>query len=207
MATKPKTFKIVVPGEVIKLVEEHTFLDGTRALIEVIEKSVVPSKKNQQRIAVNRQTLKPILLPSAQHEKWHADQYKVFTKAAAGMADQGYSLPIARAKIKVLFYFPDSKNRDLSNKFETIADIMVDAGIILDDRFKVLKPIYLDGWVNRSRPRTEIYLTMITGDMPEYIWDITPVEHQIAVQERRKLVRRIRIDKKKAEASTSPESI
>jgi Holliday junction resolvase RusA-like endonuclease len=204
MAVKPKTFKIFIAGEVIKLVEEHTFQDGSKVIIETKEKIVVPSKKNQQRIAVNTKTLKPILLPSAQHEKWQESQMKVFKAVANSIASQGFSLPIARAKIKVLFYFPDSKNRDLSNKFETIADIMVDAGILMDDRYKVLKPIYLDGWTDRSRPRTEIWLTLITGDMKEYGWDITPPEHETSRKERRNLMRRIRTDRRRKEADLGP---
>lgn len=194
---KPKTFKIYISGEVIKQIEEHTFADGRKVVLETIDKIVVPSKKNQQRIAVNKATLKPMLIPSAQHQKWQKSQLKAFKRAATDMALQGFSLPIARAKIKVLFYFPDSKDRDLSNKFETIADIMVDAGIIIDDRFKVLKPVYLDAWVNRSRPRTEIYLTLITGDMAEYAWDITPADYEIKVKERKKLMRQVRASQKK----------
>lgn len=195
--TKPKTFKLVIKGEVLKLLNEYTFADGRKVSIPVMEKIVVPSKKNQQRIAVNKATLKPILLDSAQHEKWQKSNLRDFRQYADKMAAAGFSLPVTRAKVKVLFYFPDSKDRDLSNKFETIADIMVDSGILMDDKFKVLKPIYLDGWVRRDKPRTEIYLTLITADMSEYSWDKTPTAYYEQKAERKRELRRIRDDKKK----------
>jgi Holliday junction resolvase RusA-like endonuclease len=194
---KPKTFKLVIKGEIVRLIEEHTFADGTKAVIEKRDKVPVPSKKNNVRMAVNKATLQVIPIPSIQHEKWDKAHIQVFRNAANSMAEQGFSLPITRAKIKVLFYFADSRDRDLSNKFETIADIMVDAGILADDRYKVLKPVYLDGWTNRAKPRTEIYLTLITGDMPEHAWDITPPEHELKLKERKHLLRQVRISKQK----------
>jgi hypothetical protein len=212
MVSKPKTFKIYIPGEVLKRVEHHTLLDGSEIIVETKAKIVVPSKKNQQRMAVvavpvekreeKGKEFTVIPIASLQHEKWHKRHLKLFNQVVNDMAAKGFSLPIARAKIKVLFYFPDSIERDLSNKFETIADIMVDAGILLDDHFKVLKPVFLDGFVNRERPRTEIYLTLITGDMPEYNWDITPPEYEAKRQERRRQVRRIRIDRQRRSAAT-----
>jgi Holliday junction resolvase RusA-like endonuclease len=196
---KPKTFKLYIPGEVIRQLNSFTFADGRTVTIPVMEKIVVPSKKNQQRIAVNKATLKPILLDSEQHAKWKKENLEIFKRYAELMAMEGFRMPLTRAKIKVLFYFPDSKDRDLSNKFETIADIMVDTGILMDDKFKVLKPIYLDGWVKRDRPRTEIYLTLITADMSEFEWDLTSKAHEEKIKAKKKLQRQIRDEKKRQE--------
>lgn len=209
MASKPKTFKLYVPGEVIKLIEEYTFQDGTKAILDHKESIVVPSKKNQQQIILRTYTdasggkkTSSSIKASVQHEKWHLKHVKVFNAWANKIAAAGVSLPITRAKVKMLFYFPDSKRRDLGNKFETISDIMKDAGIIMDDEFKVFKPIHLDGWVNRAKPRTEIYLTVITGDMVEHVWDITPPEYEKERRERSNTRRRIRADQKRQAIAT-----
>lgn len=201
---KPKTFKIVIPGDVLVNIEQYRLDDGSIITIENKKKVVVPSKKNSMRIGMVKadegpvisvrtgNTLKPVMLSSSTYDQWRSDQMVLFNKAAAGMAIAGYSLPIARAKIKVHFYFGDSFDRDLSNKFETIADMLVDAGIIIDDSFKVLKPITLDGWVCRDHPCTIIYLTLITGEMEEYGWDKTSAQHEINLKKRKKKKRQVR---------------
>lgn len=195
--------KIFLPGEVIKQVEQYTFADGRTVSISKKEKLVVPSKKNQQRIAVNKATLKPILLPSAQHQKWEAINLGVFRGVVNQLAIDGMSLPLTRCRLKLLLYFPDSKTRDLGNKLETIADIMKDAGLIMDDDFKVFNPLFVQGWVNRARPRTEIYLTVITPDQADYNWDITPPEYYQTIADRKKLLRQINTDRKRKQAAQS----
>lgn len=97
----------------------------------------------------------------------------------------------------MLFYFPDSKKRDLTNKVETINDELVDHKIIFDDDFKVVKPISIDGFVDRCRPRTEIYITILTPECKEYEWDITDdAKYKEGVAKRRALKERIRRAKK-----------
>lgn len=175
-----KTFKIVLPGEFIRKTEQYTSADGTVYTFPVMEKIVVPSKKNSQRMVINKTTLKVMPMPSLQHEKWHKSHFSFFLNQKKKMEAEGFQLPIYRCKVKVYFYFPESGVRDLSNKFETLADILTDTGIILDDRYQVLKPVTLDGWCDRSRPRTEIWLTMIHPKSEHYEWDITPKEYTIS---------------------------
>lgn len=200
---KSKTrIKIYIPGELIRQVDTYTFADGRTVSISKKEKLVVPSKKNQQRIAVNKATLRPILLPSVQHQKWHETNLKVFKSVVNQLATDGVSLPLTRLKAKILFYFPDSKTRDLGNKLETISDIMKDAKLIMDDSFQVLNPIYLAGYTQRARPRTEIYLTIITPDQKDYQYDLTPPGYADQVNERTKLMRQIRDDKLRQSKAT-----
>jgi Holliday junction resolvase RusA-like endonuclease len=46
--------------------------------------------------------------------------------------------PIERCQIECKFYFADLRRRDMSNVFESIADILVDSKIIKDDCWKVI---------------------------------------------------------------------
>lgn len=178
---QPKTLKLVLPGEVPEADEVYE-VGGETFRFKKSRKIVVPSKKNQQAIDVVPKkdpvtgdiTYVPIPHPSAQHQKWTKEHLPIFYAWKRHMiTNHGVDVPIARAKLKILFYFPDSKDRDLGNKAETIYDIMRDTGIIIDDRFKVLRPITLDGWTQRDKPRTEIYLTLIEPNTPEYEWDLT----------------------------------
>ena len=157
---------------------------------------LVPSKKNQKQIVTNPKNGKMYIIGSAQYLKWQKEHDDIFNDFHKRLALDGISLPIARCKVKALFYFPDSKDRDLTNKFDTIADELRSHGIIWDDKFKVLKPVNLDGWVCRNRPRTEVYITIISPDSPEYTWDITSEQHEVNQLARRALQTKMRRAKK-----------
>jgi len=196
---KRKIFKLVLKGEVVADQLEFEMEDGTIVTLDQLRKIVVPSKKNQQRIAVNRKTLKPILIPSKQHQDWYADHQDDFKDFGDKIALAGYSLPITRCKVTVLYYFPDSKERDLISKTETIMDILTDKGIIMDDNFKIAGHLELKGWVKRQQPRTELYLTLFEAGSDELIWDLTSPEYFDQKRLRRNLLTRIRRQRNKAE--------
>ena len=165
---QPKTLKLFLPGEAVERKEVFLTQSGELLEYDVKRKILVPSKKNQKQIVTNPKNGKSYLIGSAQYLRWQKDHEEIFKSFYDKIAAAGVNLPIVRCKIKTLFYFPDSKDRDLSNKFESIADELQKHGIIADDKFKVLKPIELDGWVCRDRPRTEIYITLISPESDEY---------------------------------------
>jgi len=201
----PKTLKLILPGEVQEDPIEFLMPDGSIVRFDKTRKVMVPSKKNQQEIKIfkkgvgENQVLTPVLLASAQHQKWHKEHLSVFKKWKSSIEDKGIRIPVVRAKIKILFYFPTSADRDLGNKAETIYDMLEDAGIIASDSFKVLKPIEIDGFVQKDKPRTEIYLTLIEPDSPEYSWDKTPESYYEAKRERKRDMDRTRSQIKRAE--------
>ena len=90
---------------------------------------------------------KPVLLPSQKHREWHKDS----TTQLIGQKN------IETDTIKATFYAPDKRKADLSNKFESIADLLVDSGLIEDDNWFVLKDVHLVfGGIDRENPRVEI---------------------------------------------------
>lgn len=189
---QPKVLKLYLPGEVVQRTEVFVSESGEVLEYDIVKKLLVPSKKNQKQIVTNPHSGRSYIIGSKQYLKWQKDNDNLFTEFANSAYRAGVNLPIARCKAKALFYFPDSKDRDLTNKFDTLADELTTHGIILDDNFKVLKPVHVDGWVCRDRPRTEIYLTIITADMPEYEWDITSEAHRTAVMQRKAIKAKIR---------------
>lgn len=197
----PKTLKFVLKGDMPDKSDVFVMEDGSEHTVEKRKRMVVPSKKNQQRVLVKKlksasgeEFHRGYLIPSAQYQKWYSEQLPKFKDFVDQAALKGISLPITRAKIKVLFYFSDAIDKDLSNKFETIADIMQDVGLIFGDSFKILKPVVLDGWVNKAYPRTEIYLSILNPqDSPkEYEWDITPPEYYESLKARNNLIKRLK---------------
>jgi hypothetical protein len=78
----------------------------------------VPSKKNSKRIANGR------ILPSKAYESWHKTELATLRDAPA--------IP-SPVEIEYSFCIGCLRLFDLSNAEESITDLLVDAGIILDD--------------------------------------------------------------------------
>lgn len=124
----------------------------------VVLKFVVPippvTKKNHQRILKNHRSGKYFIAPSEQYET-----YK--DKALWFIPKRGYPIDFP-VNIKCLFFLPDRRRCDLTNHLESIDDILVEAGVILDDNYKILAAH--DGsrvLVDKDNPRTEIEISVL----------------------------------------------
>lgn len=123
---------------------------------EVIIKFTVPlppiTKKNSQRIVMRGN--KPCILPS--------ERYKEYESAALWLIPKR-GVPIDfPVNVKCIFYMPTNRQCDLTNHLESIDDVMVKAGLLKDDNYKILASH--DGsrvMVDRNNPRTEVEITRI----------------------------------------------
>jgi Holliday junction resolvase RusA-like endonuclease len=93
----------------------------------------VPSKKNSKRII--RIKGRPMIISSADYIKWEKEAVKDIKTQVDIKA------PIKCCDLCVGFSFPDNRRCDLSNKFESIADALVKAGVIEDDCWQVVRSI------------------------------------------------------------------
>ena len=110
------------------------------------------TKKNHQRILKNRSTGKSFVAPSKQYEQYEAASLWYIPKRGNPI-----DFPVS---VKCLFFMPNNRVCDLSNHLEAIDDIMVKAGLLKDDNYKILASH--DGsrvLVDRQNPRTEVYIT------------------------------------------------
>jgi Holliday junction resolvase RusA-like endonuclease len=105
----------------------------------------IPSKKNSRISTRSGRTF-----PSKQYTAWHKDA----SKQLLGIK------PIeANTPITFVIYPPDNRSGDLSNKFQSIEDLMKDVGIIEDDNWYVLSDIHMMfGEVDKKNPRCCIYI-------------------------------------------------
>ena len=111
------------------------------------------SKKNSQRIMMNRQTGKPFISPSK--------QYKDYESAAMWFIPKlRQPNPINQpVNIKCLFYMPTKRKCDLTNLLEAIDDVMVKAGLLEDDNYTVIESH--DGsrvLYDKDNPRTDVFI-------------------------------------------------
>lgn len=114
------------------------------------------SKKNSQRILINRKTGKPFIMPSEQYKK-----YEDVVTAFYVPAEEYIDYPV---NVKCLFYMPTRRKCDLTNLLEAIDDVLVNAGLLADDNYSVVAAhdgsrIYYD----KKNPRTEVYITAFAG--------------------------------------------
>lgn len=58
---------------------------------------------------------------------------------------KGLIFPLTKCTISVSLYFSNRYRTDSVNKEQTIQDLLVESGIISDDNYNVLNPIYIEG--------------------------------------------------------------
>ncbi len=196
MLKKRKTLKFVLKGDIVTRTVRFETEDGEVFEYDEKKKILVPSKKNQKTPMVSSSG-KAFLLPSQQFRIWKEEHSAIFDQWNVDLYNKGVSLPITRFKIKFLFYFPDIKRRDLLNKALTIEDELKTHGIILDDSFTVVNDYNIKGWVKRDKPRTELYLTILPHNDPEFNVDITDPSYAILQKKKRAIQKRIQRANKK----------
>lgn len=102
----------------------------------------IPSKKNSR---INTRSGRSF--PSSKYTAWHKDA----------------SIQIQNAKKQnekefiLTFYMPDNRRTDLTNKAESVMDLLVDNEVIEDDCWQITGTVTLvPGGVDKENPRVEI---------------------------------------------------
>lgn len=69
-----------------------------------------------------------------------------------------YGIPEQRhiTSIEIATGFPDNRKADLTNKAESVMDLLVLAGVIQDDSWQVAPRLILDGYLDREKPGATI---------------------------------------------------
>ena len=116
---------------------------------------VVPrSKKNSQQIIINPRTKRPMIIQSKLYANYERECGK-FLKEYKSSIDY-------RINLKIEFYVPDKRRRDIANYIEAIQDILVKYEVLRDDNYNIIYS--LDGtrmYIDKENPRVEIEITKI----------------------------------------------
>lgn len=119
--------------------------------------SLIPiSKKNHQQILINRKTGKPFVAPSK--------QYRDYERDAMWFVPKGKQIDYP-VNVKCLFYMPTRRLCDLTNMLEAVDDVMVKAGLLKDDNYKIV--VSHDGsrvLYDKFNPRTEVYIERVEDE-------------------------------------------
>lgn len=116
------------------------------------------TKKNSQRI-LRKKNGGSFIAPS--------EKYKEYEKSAVCFIKFKNILPVSDwpVNVKAVFYMPTARRCDLVNLLEALDDVLVTAGILPDDNYKVIAGH--DGSrveVDRENPRTEVVISASGGE-------------------------------------------
>ena len=113
-------------------------------------KGNVPSKKNSKQIIYNNG--RPFIISQKAHKDWHTNATKQLNLAKLEVLELNTTKTIV-----CTFYPPTKRKYDLSNKWESVADLLVDYGFLSDDNFEVVPVvILLHGEKDKENPRVEL---------------------------------------------------
>lgn len=103
-------------------------------MIELYFDGIIPSKKNNRDIFVNRGRL--VNRPNEKYRGWHAVAQEDTLPQV-----EDYPIPLQARPVFIayLFTMPDMRRRDLSNMQQSIEDLLVDMGVFTDDAWEYLQ--------------------------------------------------------------------
>jgi Holliday junction resolvase RusA-like endonuclease len=119
-------------------------------------------KKNSQRTIWHKYLKRNIVVYKAEYTAWKKDFLKQLGMCVNGKfinnktRIKDIDCPVI---LKCLFYVPDKRRRDISNLYEGCQDILVEAGILKDDCYKIV--IGHDGsrvFIDPKNPRIEFWI-------------------------------------------------
>ena len=116
--------------------------------MKIIVSGRIPSKKNNVNIFVKNNKL--FKTPSSAYRSWHKESCKQLSILKGCTVE-------SPSHVEITIFAPDKRKSDLTNKAESIMDLLVDNGIMKDDNWFVVPKINLVfGGVDKFNPRAEI---------------------------------------------------
>lgn len=112
---------------------------------------LTPSKKNS--VGLMFRGGKMFKFPNSRYQSWHKEAIKTLKTPAKCLN---------KVELVHLTIYGDTKRKfDLSNKAESIMDLLVDAKILLDDNYEVVPKLTLEyGGISKENPRCEIQIQL-----------------------------------------------
>lgn len=121
-------------------------------VIELTFEGRIPSKKNSRNIFVDRRTGAIRNIPSKTYAEWRDRNLMELVNQMPeplGIVDE----------VQMEFYMPDNRKTDLTNKAESVMDLLVDAKILEDDCWQVVNKLFLMCvGVDKKKPRVKVWV-------------------------------------------------
>lgn len=105
-------------------------------------KGEVPSKKNSR---INTRSGRSF--PNKKYVEWHKNAISQIP------VTETFCEPVY---IKLCFYHGDNRRRDSDNGVSSVFDTLVDANVIPDDRWQIVKKHEVENDIDKENPRVEV---------------------------------------------------
>ena len=112
-----------------------------------------PAKKNSRITLPNGRTI-----PSKNYRTWH-ESALLQIEAMAISREATISYPVA---ISLNFIHGDLRRRDSDNGTSSILDLLVDAGILADDNWQIVRILNVYNQYDKGHARCEIMISQLT---------------------------------------------
>lgn len=129
-----------------------TTMNETGSIINLVVHGRIPSKKNSKRPFIRNGRM--MIFNSKDYVEWHKNALKTIKTHLKCLETVEV--------VHLTFYSENKRKFDLSNKTESIMDLLVDAGILLDDNYSVVPKLILEyGGISKENPRCEIQIHLL----------------------------------------------
>ena len=118
----------------------------------------IPSKKNSKQIRINAATKKPFICSSKDHEEWHRGM------SLALLAMRTPKPRLSGVSVTLEITFGDLRKSDLSNKAESVMDLLVDYGVLADDNYIDVPALSLRGKYVKGQWGCDVTIKRDTGN-------------------------------------------
>ena len=109
----------------------------------------VPAKKNSRVVLKNGKNI-----PSKNYQEWHKVAYaSLFCQRIKQKIKKPVSSPVS---LCIKFIHGDRRRRDSDNGLSSILDTLVDAGILEDDKWEIVRNVILENEYKENAPGVQI---------------------------------------------------
>ena len=120
--------------------------------LEITLTGRIPSKKNSKQWIFRGG--RKFLVPSDNYTAWHEEKMWEIKKYINSVKN-----PIEECTVEIFIYFPDNIKADLTNKAESIMDLLVDARVLKDDCHQICSSVHLSSLgIDKENPRAIIII-------------------------------------------------
>ena len=106
-----------------------------------------PAKKNSRITLPGGRTI-----PSARHRAWHFDAMAQAASQLGGRRPERSS----PCRVEMDFWHGDRRRRDSDNGASSVLDLLVDAGVLADDRWEIVQEIRVRNFYDKGKARCEV---------------------------------------------------
>lgn len=119
-------------------------------MIRFIIRGETPAKKNSRIVLRNGRNI-----PSKKYQEWHRDATEQIHRQAELQASELFPLVPITEEISVVLTFThgDQRRRDSDNGTCSILDLLVDCGILEDDKWQIVRAIQVRNLYDKGNPQ------------------------------------------------------